>query len=103
MLDGYNNANQLEWEISDGFKPSRGVRQGDPLSAYIFVFFIEHLSQLIIQEVNMGYWQAIRLGENDLPLSHLFFVDDLVLFGNASYEQVLVMEYVFNYFYGCPG
>lgn len=39
---------------SESFQPSRGVRQGDPLSPYIFVLCMERLSQAIEAEVNKG-------------------------------------------------
>ena len=96
---------QISWngDVYDVFKPSRGFRQGDPLSPYIFVLCMERLSQLIIQEVKMGHWQAIKLGKNGPPISYLFFADDLVLFSKANNDQVLVVEKVFNYFCDCSG
>ena len=96
---------QICWngEVSEAFRPARGVRQGDPLSPYIFVLCMERLSHLITQEVRLGHWQAINLGKKSPPLSHLFFADDLVLFCKASVEQVLVIEKVLNYFCECSG
>ena len=64
---------------------------------------MERLSHLITQEVKLGHWQAINLGKNGPPLSHLFFADDLVLFNKASVEQVLVIANVLKYFCDCSG
>jgi len=41
-------------EPTDCFHPTRGIRQGDPLSPYIFMACIERLSQLIEGLVQSG-------------------------------------------------
>ena len=96
---------QVSWngELSTEFKPTRGVRQGDPLSPYIFVLCMERLSRLILNEVNVGRWEAMRLGQNGSLLSHLFFADDLVLFAKANTKQVRVIEEILNLFCDCSG
>lgn len=75
---------------SGRFKPTRGIRQGDPLSPYLFVFCMEYLSHLIQDEVNCGNWKPITVG--GVKLSHLFFADDLILFAEASSDQALVIK-----------
>ena len=63
---------QVSWNgrLSTSFKPSRGVRQGDPLSPYIFVLCMERLSHAISMEVMNGRWAAFQFGDHGPRLSH---------------------------------
>lgn len=90
-------------ESTDIFFPSRGVRQGDPISPYIFVLCIEWLSQLISLAAESNTWKPIRLNRNGPPLSHLCFADDLILFGEASLDQAQVISDYLNLFYASSG
>ncbi|XP_031099806.1 uncharacterized protein LOC116004005 [Ipomoea triloba] len=74
------------------FSPSRGIRQGDTMSPAIFVLCMEQLSQLIEGRVLEGVWKGIRLSSSGPPLSHLCFADDLILFSEASPDQVEVIR-----------
>ena len=78
-------------EPTEPFKPSRGVRQGDPLSPYLFVACMERLSQLIEWLCVEGHWKAIPVTRGGTQVSHLMFADDIVLFGEASRTQAEVM------------
>lgn len=73
-------------ELLPSFTPTRGLRQSDPLSPYLFVLCMEVLGQSIQQAVDQNVWQPVRLARQGPTLSHIFFADDLLLFGEASFS-----------------
>jgi hypothetical protein len=66
------------------FTPFRGIRQGDPLSPYIFILCMEYLAWLIQAEVDAGNWTGVKTSRFGPSFTHLFFVDDLVFFAKAT-------------------
>jgi hypothetical protein len=70
------------------FKPQRGIRQGDPISPYLFVLCMDKLSHLIMHAVEEGRWNGIKAGRHGPVVSHLMFADDLLLFGEANERQM---------------
>ncbi|KAL5570870.1 hypothetical protein UlMin_020467 [Ulmus minor] len=65
-------------------RPSRGLRQGDPLSPYLFLLCAEGLSSLIHTFERTGQLQGMWCGTNGPTISHLFFADDSLLFIEAT-------------------
>lgn len=78
--------------MTDSFSTTRGIRQRDPLSPYLFVLCLERLGHLIQSKVETGLWKGIKCTRACPTLSHLFFADDLLLFSEASLDQLEVME-----------
>ncbi|XP_026435106.1 uncharacterized protein LOC113332813 [Papaver somniferum] len=66
------------------FSPSRGIRQGDCLSPYIFIICMEVLSQLLLKAEEQNVIQGFKFKKNSPSISHLFFADDCMLFARAS-------------------
>lgn len=85
-------------EALEEFSPSRGIRQGDPLSPYLFVLCIVRLFHLINVAIEQDLWAPIRLSRGGPKLSHLAFADDLLLFAEASLDQVEIVKTVLNLF-----
>ena len=63
--------------------PSRGLRQGDPLSPYPFILCLERLSIKLVEAVQNKLIHPISF-RGWVRLSHLFFADDIFLFTRAT-------------------
>ena len=78
--------------------PSRGIRQGDPLSPYLFIICMDYLGQLIEEKCMMKLWQPIKASQSGPDFSDLFFADDLVLFAKADYVNCSAIRDVLDEF-----
>ncbi|XP_035547318.1 secreted RxLR effector protein 78-like [Juglans regia] len=67
-------------------QPSRGLRQGDPLSPYLFILCAEGLSSLLNQSDIKGITKGITVSRVRIRVNHLLFADDCILFGSAKTE-----------------
>ena len=63
----------MNGEPHGDIKPTRGLRQGDPLSPYLFLLVSEGLNSLIQQDVAAGDIRGFSLCHNGPQISHLFF------------------------------
>lgn len=60
--------------------PSRGIRQGDPLSPYIFILCTEVLSSLCDKALLDGSLSGVRVSRGSPTINHLLFADDTMFF-----------------------
>ena len=78
--------------------PSRGLRQGDSISPYIFILCMEHLSTLINLKCEEGCLKKIKASRSGPSFSHIFFADDLLLFAKTDHRNVEVVVEVLDVF-----
>jgi hypothetical protein len=67
--------------------PGRGLRQGDPLSPYLFILVTEGLSTLIKKSVARGDLHGVKICRGAPPASHLLFADDCFLFCRSNLDE----------------
>ena len=74
----------INGEPHGNIHPSRGLRQGDPLSPYLFLLCAEGLHSLIKKAESNGDMQGVSLCRGGPKITHLFFADDSLLFTKAT-------------------
>ena len=68
------------------FKSEKGIKQGCPLSPFLFLLVIEGLSKNIQDAKAKGMIKGIKICKN-LSITHFLFVDDVLLLGLYSLEE----------------
>jgi hypothetical protein len=89
---------KVNGELSDLINPTRGLRQGDPLSPYLFLFIGEGLTSIIHDAISRGDLNEFKICRRAPGLSHLLFADDSLLFMQTSTEQAHVVKTTINNF-----
>ena len=84
------------------FTPSRGIRQGCPLSPLLFILVIEGLSLLINDATRCGRIKGIKISAS-LTLTNLLFVDDVVMFGLGTFEEWVDFDVILETFCHASG
>jgi ribonuclease HI len=75
---------RVNGQFSDIFKPTRGIRQGDPISPYLFLLCAEGLSCMLKHTGPSFLAKGVRVGIHAPWVSHLLFADDCLVFTQAS-------------------
>ncbi|CAM8953600.1 unnamed protein product [Rhodiola kirilowii] len=76
----------------------RGLRQGDPLSPFLFLLVAEGLSRLLNNAVRAGMIKGVGWGKNGEALTHLQLADDTVLFCRPVLEEVQNLKHILRTF-----
>lgn len=75
--------------------PSKGLRQKNPLSPYLFLFCMDALSRLLLKAQDDGIMRGLRVCYNCPRINHLFFTDDVLLFIRNKIEDVENVKEIF--------
>uniref|UniRef100_A0A8R7QUJ5 Reverse transcriptase domain-containing protein n=1 Tax=Triticum urartu TaxID=4572 RepID=A0A8R7QUJ5_TRIUA len=89
--------------LSQQFSPSCGLRQGDPISPYLFVIYAEGLSALLHDAQRRGLISGVKICSNAPAVSHLLYADDSMLLLKASSEEVAALRGVLDLYEQCSG
>ncbi|XP_022559081.2 uncharacterized protein LOC111206456 [Brassica napus] len=67
--------------------PTRGIRQGDPLSPYLFILCTEVLSGLCRKAQLHGDVIGVKVSRNSPAINHLLFADDTIFFSRTNHKS----------------
>lgn len=82
---------------AEGFCISeRSLRQGCPLSPYLFILCSQELSWLMRTMENSAPYNGYKICKKSIVVSHLMFADDLLLFGTLEKRIVQALMEIFN-------
>ncbi|KAK4268485.1 hypothetical protein QN277_025138 [Acacia crassicarpa] len=90
-------------ENVSSFTPSRGLRQGDPLSPYLFILVVEVLSLMIRKSQESKLLMGIKLSNGCPELTHSFFTDDALLYMNANLSNCVTLFNILSQFCAVSG
>ncbi|GJV85542.1 putative RNA-directed DNA polymerase, eukaryota, reverse transcriptase zinc-binding domain protein [Tanacetum coccineum] len=85
------------------FNVRRGLRQGDPLSPFLFLIIMEGLHVALTNSVHNGLIRSINIGTSDINLSHLFFADDVIITTDWSTHDLDNIIRIFQVFFLASG
>ena len=88
------------------FQSSKGLRQGDPFSPYLFVIAMEVFSSLLKRVVDGGFMSSCRVqgrSEEGVQISHLLFTDDTLVFCQASQDHLTYLSWLLIWFEAVSG
>jgi len=80
------------------FLPNRGIRQGCPLSPFLFAIAINELSITLNEALQNANIQGVSLGYNCPPIHSLLFADNLILCGAANIQEATTLNNILNDF-----
>ena len=78
---------RLNGKLLEKFVPTRGLRQGDPLSPYLFLLVGEGLCTLFKHQILQQWLQELTICRKAPGISHLMFADDTLIFFKANEDQ----------------
>ena len=84
-------------------RPSRGLRQGDPLSPYLFLLCSEGLNRMFQRVVADDSIRGFSLCKRGPKISLLFFADDSLLFCRASLLFLQVIQNILSLYEKASG
>ncbi|GJR57534.1 RNA-directed DNA polymerase, eukaryota [Tanacetum coccineum] len=84
------------------FKFHKGLKQGDPLSPFLFILVMESLHLSFNNILNAGLFKGIRI-DDSLTLSHLFYADDAVFIGKWDRANVVTIVHMLKCFFMASG
>ncbi|GJV23172.1 RNA-directed DNA polymerase, eukaryota [Tanacetum coccineum] len=92
----------LNGSPTEEFEFGKGLKQGDPLSPFLFILIMESLHLSFQRVVDAGLFHGVKLRDT-VTLSHLFYADDAVFVGQWSHRNISTLTHVLKCFHKASG
>ena len=76
------------------FRPQKGLRQGDPLSPFLFNVVAEGLNLLLKRAKELRIIKGVEVGSSEVNVSHLQFADDTIIFCEAKWAEIVAIKQI---------
>nr|KYP37358.1 Putative ribonuclease H protein At1g65750 family [Cajanus cajan] len=83
---------------TEEFNVGRGLRQGDPLSPFLFLIAVEGLNQMVQLAVSLDLWKGFIVGKDKIQISHLQFADDTLLLTQGDWRSLETIKAILQNF-----
>nr|GEY25154.1 RNA-directed DNA polymerase, eukaryota, reverse transcriptase zinc-binding domain protein [Tanacetum cinerariifolium] len=84
------------------FQFFKGLKQGEPLSPFLFILIMESLHLSFQRVVDAGIFKDFKLSSS-LSISHMFYADDTVFVGQCCDGNITTLVHVLECFYRALG
>ncbi|KAL9672560.1 hypothetical protein QQ045_028811 [Rhodiola kirilowii] len=85
------------------FSMERGLRQGDPLSPFLFLIAAEGLSRMLSKAKELGILRGVEWVKEGERMNHLQYADDTIIFCDAEMEEIKTLRRILKSFEAASG
>ncbi|GMJ10719.1 hypothetical protein HRI_004741100 [Hibiscus trionum] len=85
------------------FRPQRGLRQGDPLSPFLFLFCTQGISAFLSDAKQHGLLPGLGASKHGPKVNHLLFADDCIVFINSKSEEAAHLKFALQTYASASG
>ena len=93
----------INGELHGFFKSKRGLRQGDPISPYLFTIVMEAFNMMVKRQIRRDGRFRFHWGCEKFQLTHLCFADDLLLLCHGDLISASILRRALDEFAMCSG